>query len=562
MKIKLFMLALLIVCTGPAVAGTRITAVNEDGIPIHYILEGDKAEVTFGPNEKYSGDIKIPSLIEHNGQEYHVISVGDYAFNKCGELKNVILPATTESIGYHAFYECGMLEEILIPDRVSKIGQAAFCKSKLERVDLSPNLKAIEDSTFFGCQFSKIDFFEGLERIGERAFSECLNIDYFDLPVSLNDIGDEAFSHCSSLRIASMGINNKGKYGDGILAYCNKLQYILTPISNEWEEYRTLIINGVLKAVAPYGTNQITICSLITSVGKYCFTGCHDIESVELPVTLLAIKDYAFHDSGIKSISIPKQVETIGSNAFSSCPHLKDVTLSNSIREIGDYAFDDCPDLETVRLYTPNPATVITGDEIFSNAKKMQLFIPMGSKILYQSATPWSQFGKLVEMNVEVCEMPEITLSEKTLKAVSPTENSKVITTVSSKDAAFHQTGNEALIDLMGQYDVSSYATAPGMERSGIARATLYLLYVIQGSIGVEQITPDNRRALLIRNEEDRMEISGCKEGESVTVVTLAGEILYNKKAGGDKCILPVAAGKGNIYIVKVGEISVKYQMR
>lgn len=46
-------LSMLIVSSIPAAAESRITAVNEEGIPIHYILEGDKTEVTYGDNEKY-----------------------------------------------------------------------------------------------------------------------------------------------------------------------------------------------------------------------------------------------------------------------------------------------------------------------------------------------------------------------------------------------------------------------------------------------------------------------------------------------------------------------------
>lgn len=563
MKKGILLLAMLCMGIGIASAALRISSVNEDGITIYYNIDGENAEVTFGDNGKYSGHIRIPQEIEYNLKRYHVNSVGNYAFDKCVGLKSVILPESMESIGYHAFYECGMLAEIRIPDKVSKIGKAAFCNSRLERVNIPQNLKEMEDSTFYGCRLSRIDFPEGLTKIGAYAFAECVNLDYLDLPVSLNNLGDGAFSHCTSLRTASMGMDNDDICGDGIFAYCNNLQKIFYPNDNQWEEFRTLIINGVLKAVAPYGVNRLAIVSHITSVGKYAFTGCHEIESVELPITLLAIEDNAFHDSGIKSINLPDRVETIGEYAFSACINLKDAVLPNSVREIGDNAFLDCPELEQLTIYSPNPATVKTSKNAFPDALRMRLYVPQGSKYLYEGTFPWSQFGKLQEMGVEVCEIPEIYLSDKILKTESATENSSIITAIASKDNAAYQTGNGDFIDLIGQYDISSYAAATGKEHSAAAKATLYLVSVRQDNVGVRQTAQqNNKRAFLIRNDDDRMEISGCREGETVTLTSLSGELLFRGKAGAGNFIMPMDVKKGRIYIVTVGDNSVKYQIR
>lgn len=58
---------------------------------IYYNLSGGEAEVTSGDN-KYSGNVVIPSSVTYNGRTYSVTMLGGGAFYGCRNLTSVTIP--------------------------------------------------------------------------------------------------------------------------------------------------------------------------------------------------------------------------------------------------------------------------------------------------------------------------------------------------------------------------------------------------------------------------------------------------------------------------------------
>ena len=79
--------------------------VKIDGICYNLISEGKTAEVTSG-EEKYSGEVVIPSSITVEGKEYPVASIGDDAFQGCKGLTSITIPNSVTSIGHCALADC------------------------------------------------------------------------------------------------------------------------------------------------------------------------------------------------------------------------------------------------------------------------------------------------------------------------------------------------------------------------------------------------------------------------------------------------------------------------
>ena len=125
--------------------------VEVDGIYYNLVPNGNVAEVTNGDN-KYEGDITIPSSIKVNDTEYSVTSVGNSAFEDCISLTLITIPNSVTSIAGFAFNGCSSLTSITIPNSVTSIGMCAFrhCRS-LTSITIPNSVTSIGGDAFYGC---------------------------------------------------------------------------------------------------------------------------------------------------------------------------------------------------------------------------------------------------------------------------------------------------------------------------------------------------------------------------------------------------------------------------
>ena len=91
---------------------------------VTYRAIGDHVKVLRNSNG-YSNTVTIPSTSWDGSKRYTVTSIGDYAFYKCRDLKNVIIGDSVISIGAHAFENSG-LTSVTIGKSVKLIGHKAF----------------------------------------------------------------------------------------------------------------------------------------------------------------------------------------------------------------------------------------------------------------------------------------------------------------------------------------------------------------------------------------------------------------------------------------------------
>ena len=104
---------------------------------------------------KPTGDINLPGTIENNGTTYTVTSIGDNAFNDCGDLTGDLkIPNTVTTIGNRAFLGCLSFDGgLTISNKVTTIEEYAFASC----IGLTGDLTIPESVT----------------KIGERAFEGC-----------------------------------------------------------------------------------------------------------------------------------------------------------------------------------------------------------------------------------------------------------------------------------------------------------------------------------------------------------------------------------------------------
>jgi hypothetical protein len=162
-------------------------------------------------------------LIDYNGSGASVRipdtvkSIGDYAFNECYDLQNVIIPASVTSIGRYAFSKCESIEKLTIPDSVTSIGNYAFNEcTGLENITISNNVKSIGISSFYDCSsLSKVTLPSALVSIGKNAFEGCTDLSSVTFQSSAGTFGADIFSDCGKLTIS-------GYANSAIQTYANK----------------------------------------------------------------------------------------------------------------------------------------------------------------------------------------------------------------------------------------------------------------------------------------------------------------------------------------------------
>lgn len=157
------------------------------------------------------------------------------AFWGCAYLEKLILPEGLEAIGHEAFGRCISLRSITLPSTVRKIGVNPFtglsnisilskseyisCDGKAVYADGGRILVAfISDDTVFVVP-------EGVEEIGEKAFSGKKRLRWITLPKGLKTIDDEAFFDCDDLRTVSLPASLQ-YIGDCAFGDCEKLREV------------------------------------------------------------------------------------------------------------------------------------------------------------------------------------------------------------------------------------------------------------------------------------------------------------------------------------------------
>lgn len=120
------------------------------------------------------------------------------AFGDCTAIE-ITLPQSLEIIDTEAFASCHGLTTITIPNKVDTIGSGAFdgCK-KLTSVNIPSKLKVIESATFNLCSaLTNVDTYSAdrLERIEDRAFQGCANLDELYIPPSVTYIANKAIPY-------------------------------------------------------------------------------------------------------------------------------------------------------------------------------------------------------------------------------------------------------------------------------------------------------------------------------------------------------------------------------
>ena len=362
-----------------------------DGICYNITSEDNlTVEVTKNSDNRYSGEVIIPSVVAYNGKSYSVTSIGGSAFSGCTGLTSITIPDGVTEIGQNTFYGCTSLPikdnvryadkwaigvgdkttpnyslksdtrglintfsgctnlaRISIPETVVCISGDVFSGcSLLKSVKIPTDATIIGDATFKNCSsLTSVNIPSKTKNIGDSTFYDCKKLTSITIPESVTSIGDMAFYNCDGLEAVHI---------KDIVAWCNISFFDIhsNPLYHHGStDYRPFYLNGE-------ELTDIVLPNDVTNIAQYAFYGCIALTSITIPEGVTEIKHATFGECyNLSSVTLPESLTSIGTFAFGNCTGLKSITIPKNVTSIAAKSafrayFDDWY-LKTVTINSP-----------------------------------------------------------------------------------------------------------------------------------------------------------------------------------------------------------------
>lgn len=161
-------------------------------------------EVFSGINYIKNGIVTTKKYTDNHDFMYSIINNEAVITNYTGTDANIVVPSQIEGypvtqIANKAFKDCTSIASVNIPSTVTDVGNLAFSSCpNLKTVIISDGgLNRIGDSAFYNCvNLDKITIPKSVETIDRYAFAGCASLNSIAIPESVTSIGESAFSDC------------------------------------------------------------------------------------------------------------------------------------------------------------------------------------------------------------------------------------------------------------------------------------------------------------------------------------------------------------------------------
>lgn len=330
-------------------ASTRITVKSE------FVIENRMLTNYKG----LGGDVVIPddegilyigpyAFANYNTDNSIVVTPDDYDANKVpvgnSTITSITVPYGVEDIQKYAFYNCENLVTVNLPTSVKYIREYAFYNAqKLQSINFE-NTIVIGAYAFYNCDSLTDINLSKVYAIGDRAFLNCTGLKTVNLN-ALRNSGMEIFRNTTGLESVVLNDATKLSYG--------------------------MFVNSGLKSIET-GINKIP---------DFCFANCDNLTSVTLTKDVVSIGEGAF--SGCVALTVVDfkgEVSWIYDQAFYNCVLLRSLDLPNGKVKFGSYVFYMCSSLEEIN-FGEKTEIVESGASFLAGTKVSQFNIDSNSRI-------------------------------------------------------------------------------------------------------------------------------------------------------------------------------------
>lgn len=318
----------------------------------------------------------ISSLIIPNGIEV----IEEEAFCSCEDLMDVYIGKDLKRIQAGAFWQCGRLRSVHISD-LTKWCEIDFELQPFDD-DYSDGSNGFYSSNplmyahnlyLNGSLAVSLVIPDGVEKIKNGTFQNCLSVNAVALPPSVTDVEDNAFDGC-----------------DRLAEIINESNCILPDTLGDVWSVHSL-------AERKFGVTQVDGMVFYIDDERSCLVGFTElVENVVLPEypngRRYTLHDMLFsHNTVVKSIALPNDV-SVKDVSLVWCDNLKEITVKPSNKryisfngvlysKLGDHVIFVPPDTDD-HLEIRRSVTTLDLDVLFNCKKIKTLIVPIGVKLL------------------------------------------------------------------------------------------------------------------------------------------------------------------------------------
>ncbi len=263
-------------------------------------------------------------------------------FNEAGSIKKISVNQGITSIGRNNFCKSANCTTVWISTTITAIGSGAFAECPIVNINGAANVKSFGQYVFKDSKVSAYTFPSNTEKIGIGVFFGNANLTSISIPASVTNLGGMTYG-CSKIETITVDSKNasyemyKGavyKKGRKLLAVCPTAK---TSISFAPE------VRGInAYAFASGNIKKVVLPDTITTISEYAFMDCKQLTDCKLSNALSYMSWGAFENcTSLSRITIPDKVTCIYDHTFDGCTSLSDVKLSVNVEEIQRWAFNN-----------------------------------------------------------------------------------------------------------------------------------------------------------------------------------------------------------------------------
>lgn len=168
-----------------------------------------------------------------------------------------------------------------------------------------------------------------VKQIGSYAFEKNTTLTSVAIPETVTELEYYAFKGCTSLTAVTIpsGLTSAGSLGSGAFSGCSALTTV--QFGSGLASIPEALFEGT-------GLKTVTLPESVTSIGSWAFANCAKLEQVSFPAGLTSIGLSAFENcTALTAVTLPKRLTELGSAVFENCSALKSVWIPKSLTNNG-----------------------------------------------------------------------------------------------------------------------------------------------------------------------------------------------------------------------------------